>query len=84
MRRAVKIAISVPEDEFEDMESFRKSEGVSRSRFIRETFRFWRDAKKRENLARIYVDGYGRRPEQIREVEVWEKASLDIVSEGEW
>ena len=85
MPKVVKIAISVPEDEFNDMESFRKKEGISRSRFITETFKFWRDEKKRENLSRTYMEGYGRIPEKIiEEVEVWEKASLDAVSEGEW
>lgn len=84
MSKAVKIAISVPEDEFKDMESFRKSEGISRSRFIRETFKFWRDEKKRGSLSRAYVEGYERIPEKITEAEVWERASLDVISEGEW
>ena len=84
MPKVVKIAVSIPEDEFAEMEASRKSEDMSRSKLIREAFKFWRDEKKRAGLARQYCDGYGWIPEKISEAKIWEEAVLDVISEGEW
>jgi len=84
MRSSVKFAISIPEKEFKELEVYRKRKGISRSKLILEAFRFWKEAKEKEKLVRIYEEGYKRIPEKLIYVEAWEKASLSAFSEEEW
>jgi len=84
MGKAVKIAISIPQEEFEALEAHRNEEGISRSKFVRKTLRFWQEEKEKERLVSIYEEGYKRIPENPREIEAWEKVSSGVFSEGEW
>jgi len=84
MGKAVKIAISIPQEEFKELEFHRNREGISRSKFILQTLRFWQEEKEKERLVSIYEEGYKRIPENPRELEAWEKASSDVFSQGEW
>ncbi len=84
MGKSVKIAISIPQEDFRELEIHRDKEGISRSRFVLKTFRFWREEKEKERLVNIYLEGYKRLPENSKESEVWEKASSDVFSQGEW
>jgi Arc/MetJ-type ribon-helix-helix transcriptional regulator len=62
----------------------RKKKGLSRSEFIRETIRLWKEEKEKERLVRVYEDGYKRVPENLANIEAWEKASLNSLSREEW
>jgi len=84
MSHSVKFAISLPAEEFRNLESYRKKTGLSRSRFILEALRLWKKAKKTERLIRTYEDGYKRMPENAARAEAWEKASLEIFSNEDW
>lgn len=84
MSHSVKFAISLPAEEFRDLEAFRKKNGLSRSRLILEAFLLWKKAKKTERLIRAYEEGYKRMPENAARAEAWEKASLDIFSNEDW
>ncbi len=84
MRSSVKFAISIPEKEFKELEVYRKRKGISRSKLILEAVRFWKEAKEKERLVRIYEEGYKRIPEELIYVEAWEKASLSAFSKEEW
>jgi hypothetical protein len=84
MSRSVKFAISIPDKEFKELEAFRKKRGVSRSKLILEAIKLWKEAKERERLVRIYEEGYKRAPENLRNIEAWEKASLSVFSQEEW
>ncbi|MBW2040269.1 MAG: ribbon-helix-helix protein, CopG family [Deltaproteobacteria bacterium] len=84
MRGSVKFAISIPDKEFKELESFREKEGLSRSRFILQAIKLWKETKERERLVRIYEEGYKRVPEDLRDIEAWEKASLNVFSKEDW
>ena len=84
MSRSVKFAISIPDKEFKELEAFRRKKGVSRSKLILEAIQFWKEAKEKEKLVRIYEEGYKRIPENLTNIEAWEKASLSAFSQEEW
>jgi metal-responsive CopG/Arc/MetJ family transcriptional regulator len=84
MKESVKIAISLPGKEFQELEANRNKEGISRSKFILQALKFWRKEKEKERLIRIYVEGYKNTPENLRELAVWEKSSLRVFAEGDW
>lgn len=84
MGKTVKIAISIPQEEFNELEAQRNKEGISRSRFVLKTLRFWQEEKEKERLVRIYEEGYKRLPENPREIEAWEKVSPGVFSQDEW
>ena len=84
MGKAVKIAISIPQEAFKNLEANRNKEGITRSKFVLKTLRFWQEEKEKERLVSIYEEGYRRIPENPREVEAWEKVSSGVFSQGEW
>jgi len=84
MSRSVKFAISIPDKEFKELEALRKKKGVSRSKLILEAIKLWKQTKERERLIRIYEEGYKRLPENLRDIEAWEKASLSVLSQEDW
>jgi len=84
MGKSVKIAISIPQEAFEELEAHRNKEGISRSRFVLKTLRFWQEEKEKKRLVSIYEEGYKRIPENPGELEGWEKVSSGVFSEGEW
>ncbi len=84
MNRSVKFAISIPDKEFKELEAFRRKKGISRSKLILEAIKFWKEAKEKEKLVRIYEEGYKRLPENLTNIEAWEKASLSAFSQEEW
>ena len=84
MGKAVKIAISIPQEAFKKLEANRNKEGITRSKFVLKTLQFWQEEKEKERLVSIYEEGYKRIPENPRELEVWEKVSSSVFSQGEW
>ena len=84
MRASVKIAISLPGEEFKELEIDRNKKGISRSKFILQALKFWKKEKEKQRLIRIYEEGYRNTPENLRELEAWEKASLRVFTEGDW
>ena len=84
MSKAVKFAVSVSDDEFKELELFRKKSHLSRSEFIRETIKLWKEETEKKRLVRAYEEGYRRIPESPVIVKGWEKASLSALSSEEW
>jgi len=84
MGASVKIAISLPGEEFKKLEAYRNKEGISRSKFILQALQFWKKEKDKERLVRVYEEGYKKAPENLRELEAWEKTSLSVFTQGEW
>jgi len=84
MSSSIKFAISIPDKEFKELEAFRKEKGVTRSKLILEAITLWKETKERERLVRIYEEGYKRVPENLRDSEAWEKASLGVLSQEDW
>ena len=84
MSGSVKFAVSMPDKEYKELESFRKKKGISRSKFILEFFQVWKETKNRERLIRTYEEGYKKLPEDPVKVEAWEKASRTVFSRSDW
>jgi len=84
MGKAVKIAISIPQEAFIKLEANRNKEGITRSKFVLKTLQFWQEEKEKERLVSIYEESYKSIPENPRELEVWEKVSSSVFSQGEW
>jgi metal-responsive CopG/Arc/MetJ family transcriptional regulator len=84
MGKAVKFAVSIPGGEFNELEALRKKKGLSRSEFIRETFKLWKEEKEKKRLIKAYEEGYKRVPENLANIEAWGKASLSAFSSEEW
>jgi hypothetical protein len=81
---SVKFAISLPDEDFRQLEVLRRQRGMGRSQFILQAVRFCNEARERERLVREYEEGYRRLPENPLELETWEKASAPALGEGEW
>lgn len=71
---SVKLAVSLPEELFEDVERARKRRGVSRSAVVQTGLRAWLRAQRDAERSRKYVAAYRARPEV--EAEVAEAAAI--------
>ena len=86
MRGATKIAISMSGEEFEELETLRKEEGLSRSRLVVTAVKHFKEEKEKEKLIKVYREGYKKIPETLQVAEGWERVSLGSFSDscGEW
>ncbi len=74
--RTVKVAISLPKEEFDAVERLRQELGLSRSALIARALRAWLEERSEEQQIRRYLEGYRRNPES--EKEIAEAASLAL------
>ena len=84
MAKSVKFAVSIPGNEFDELETLRKKERLTRSEFICETFRLWKEEAEKRRLVKIYEEGYRMVPENLTDMEAWERASLTSLTSEEW
>lgn len=82
--KTIKFAVSIPDEDYRDIERIRKREKVSRSGVVVEAIRFLKKFREREELVRQYEEGYRKKPEKLSEIKGWERISLEAFSEGEW
>ena len=81
MRNTLKIAISLPKEDFYKLEQIRKKFGLGRSAIIDKAIRFWLGSREQEELIKQYQDGYRKKPESLEEVEAFEQASAEAFKE---
>jgi len=84
MSTAMKIAISMSDKEFQEIEILRKEEGLSRSKFIIGAVKLFKEWKEKEKLIKIYEEGYKRFPESLEAAEGWERVSLEALPPSQW
>ena len=84
MGKAIKFAISIPEEDFKKLEALRDQERLTRSKAVLQAVKLWEESKAMEKLIRKYEEGYKKVPESIDESIVWEKASLTALTREEW
>ena len=77
MRNTLKIAISLPKEDFYKLEQIRKKLGFGRSTIIDKAIRFWLGCREQEDLIKLYREGYRKKPESIQEIEAFEKAAAE-------
>ncbi len=72
---AVKIATSVPAEQFRNLEAVRKQLGLKRSVVIQEALALWLAGKESADSVQAYLRGYMNQPEDAGEatgfVEAW-------------
>ena len=74
---AVKLAISLPPEDFQEMEKLRRKFKASRSAVVRQALRTDFQVRRQQALVRQYVEGYRRYPESPGELVGFEQAQLD-------
>jgi metal-responsive CopG/Arc/MetJ family transcriptional regulator len=65
---SVKLAVSLPQELFEDVERARKRRGVTRSAVVQKGLRAWLKAQRDAERSRAYVAAYRAQPESDAEV----------------
>lgn len=84
MAHAVKVAISISDEDFSVIETIRKKEGRTRSGVITEAIRLLRDKEEKTRLIRLYEEGYRKHPENVAEIKAYEKAAFEVLSPEDW
>lgn len=82
--RAVKVAITIPQAEFREVEAVRRRLGTSRSAVILHALESWLAARRELALDRKYRTAYRRRPETRTEVEAQRALVLQRLASEEW
>jgi metal-responsive CopG/Arc/MetJ family transcriptional regulator len=67
-RAAAKIALSLPDDLFREVERERKRRGKTRSALVQDALRLWLRHQRDAALVREWEEGYRRMPESPAEV----------------
>ena len=82
--KAIKFAVSIPEEDYRDIEKIRKREKLSRSGIVVVAIRFLKKFREKEKLIRQYEEGYRNMPEKLTEVKAREAASMEVFSTEGW
>jgi metal-responsive CopG/Arc/MetJ family transcriptional regulator len=83
MKRAVKVAISLPDDLLHRVDRARRERKVSRSQYFREAATNLLDIAGEQDIER-YVRGYASQPETTDEVEAARAASARGLAAEPW
>lgn len=83
MSRAVKIAISLPEEIMREMERQRELTGETRSGLVRRALKLLFEAGEHRAKVEAYIDGYRRDPESSEDLELAAVAT-EILSREPW
>lgn len=75
MKKSVKIAVSLPHEDFKKIEKLRKELHLSRSMAVDQAILAWWKERKQHEQIDQYVSGYLKGPESTAEVESMEKAA---------
>ena len=81
---AVKIATSVPAEQFRNLEAVRKQLGLKRSAVIQEALALWLAGKESAEGVQAYLRGYIGQPEDAAEVDGFVEAWADGMEAEDW
>ena len=82
--KTVKVAVSLPEEEYRHVEKVRRQLRISRSAVITRALRSWIVANRDKERIHAYVEGYRRYPETKEELKMFESLAGDVVGAEEW
>ena len=82
MIKTMKIAVSIPKEDFEKIESVRKKSKLHRSAIIHKAIRYYFKNMEEQELIKQYEEGYRKKPESLKEIGAAEKSSMDAFKEG--
>ncbi len=77
MRNTLKVAISLPKEDYNRLERLRRQLGFGRSAIIDKAIRFWLDYRDKAESIKRYQEGYRKNPEVIQEAEGMERAAAE-------
>jgi metal-responsive CopG/Arc/MetJ family transcriptional regulator len=82
---AAKIALSLPDALFREVERVRKRRKTTRSALVQEALRLWLRQQTEASLVREWEEGYRRLPETVAEIAAAEAgAGLAFDPEDDW
>ena len=84
MAKCAKVAISLPEDVLQAVETERKSRRESRSQYFRRAVEELLKQERDSSAVREYVAGYQRIPELAEEVEAVHRMGTAVLAEEPW
>ncbi len=84
MIKTLKVAISLPKDNFERIEKVRKKMKLQRSAVIDQAIQFWLKHLEEEEKIRNYETGYLKQPESLKEIAAMEQSAAEAFEEGDW
>ena len=84
MGKSAKVAISLPEDVLEAVETERKAKGESRSKFFRRAIERLLKQERDSSAVKDYVRGYREIPESADEVEAAHRLGIAVLAEEPW
>lgn len=79
-----KIAISLPHDLLDRIETSRKAHGESRSAFIRRAIETLFANREHSTRVSAYIEGYRKQPESPEEVAAAETAAVQLLAGEPW
>ena len=84
MGKSAKVAISLPEDILEAVETERKAKGESRSKFFRRAIERLLKQERDSSAVNDYVRGYQEVPESAEEIEAVHRVGSAVLAEEPW
>ncbi len=82
--QTIKVAISLPKEEFRALEKRRRQLKQSRSAVIAEAIRQWLKAQQESEDIRRYIKGYQRHPETEEEFAGFDEIAQQLLADTEW
>ena len=84
MGKSAKVAISLPKDMLEAVETERKAKSESRSKFFRRAIERLLKQERESSDIKDYVHGYQEIPESVAEVEAAQQIGSDVLTKEPW
>lgn len=84
MHTTVKVAVSLPKEQFRLAERRRRLLHVSRSAMVREALQQWLKKLEEQEAVRRYVEGYQRQPQSHQDARAMQHASIEALAHEAW
>ena len=84
MAKSAKVAIRLPEDVLEAVETERKAKGESRSQFFRRAIERLLKQERESSAVKDYIRGYREMPESAEEIEAAHRVGTAVLAEEPW
>lgn len=81
---SIKIATSVPAEQFRNLEAVRKQLGLKRSAAVQEALALWLAGKESADGIQAYLRGYMAQPEDAAEADGFVEAWVDGMEAEDW
>ena len=84
MHTTVKVAVSLPKEQFRLAERRRRLLHVSRSAMVREALQQWLKKLEEHEAVRRYVEGYQRQPQSRQDARAMQQTSMEALAHEAW